>query len=37
LAEDIVDIDGPANSLARYDGNENEIDLNDITYYLYRN
>lgn len=37
LAEDIVDIDGPANSLSRYDGNENEIDLNDITYYLYRN
>jgi hypothetical protein len=37
LAEDIVDIDGPANSLARYDGDENEIDLNDITYYLYRN
>ena len=37
LAADIVEIDGPANSLARYDGNENEVELDGNTYYLYRN
>lgn len=37
LAEACVDADGPANSLARYDGNECETELNGTTYYLYRN
>lgn len=29
-------IDGRAHSLARYDGNEEEQEVNDTTYYLYR-
>lgn len=37
LADDIVSIDGPANSLARYNGNEDEVELDGNTYYLYRN
>ena len=32
VAEDVVATDGPANSLARYDGEEIELD----TYYAYR-
>lgn len=36
LAEDVVDVDGPANSLASYDGRENEVDVGGLTYYLYR-
>lgn len=37
LAEYIVDIDGVANSLARYDGNEYEVEIGDgVTYYVYR-
>ena len=37
LANDIVEADGVANSLARYDGEEIETDFDDITYYMYRN
>ena len=37
LVEDIVSTDGPANSLARYDGNEVEYDFDGITYFMYRN
>ena len=37
LVEDIVSTDGPANSLARYDGNEIEYPFDGITYYMYRN
>jgi hypothetical protein len=37
LAEAIVDVDGPANSLSRYDGNEVEYDFDGTTYYMYRN
>lgn len=37
LAEAIVDADGPANSLSRYDGNEVNYDFDGITYYMYRN
>jgi hypothetical protein len=33
LAEAIVDADGPANSLARYDGDEISLDCG---YYCYR-
>lgn len=37
LAEYIVDDDGVANSLARYDGNEYEVEIGDgVTYYVYR-
>lgn len=37
LAEYIVDNDGVANSLARYDGNEYEVEIGDgVTYYVYR-
>lgn len=36
LAEYVVRSDGVANSLARYDGNENEFDLNGSTYWIYR-
>lgn len=37
LVEDIVSTDGPANSLARYDGNEVEYPFEGITYFMYRN
>ena len=37
LASDIVDTDGVANSLSRYDGEEVETDFDGITYYMYRN
>ena len=37
LANDIVEADGVANSLARYDGEEIETDFDNITYYMYRN
>lgn len=36
LAEYIVEIDGVTNSLARYDGNECEVEIGDVTYYVYR-
>ena len=36
LAEYVVRSDGVAHSLARYDGNENEFDLNGSTYWIYR-
>lgn len=36
LAEYCVDEDGVAHYLASYDGNENEIDFNGVTYYLFR-
>lgn len=36
LAEYIVDIDGVANTLARYDGRENEEEVNGVDYYIYR-
>lgn len=37
LAEYIVNNDGVANSLARYDGNEYEVEIGDgVTYYVYR-
>ena len=37
LAEAIVEADGPANSLARWDGEEVTSDFNGNTYYMYRN
>jgi hypothetical protein len=37
LVSDIVGTDGPANSLAGYDGNEVNYDFDGITYYMYRN
>ena len=36
IAEDIVNTDGIGNSLARYDGVENEVSVNGIDYYIYR-
>ena len=36
VAEECVRLDGVAHSLARYDGEENEIDYNGTTYYIYR-
>lgn len=36
MAEDIVDTDGMGNSLARYDGKENEVMVNGTDYYIFR-
>ena len=36
LGEYVVDCDGIANGLARYDGEEHTIDVNGETYYCYR-
>jgi hypothetical protein len=36
LASDIVSVDGPANTLASYDGGEEEENYNGNTYYIYR-
>lgn len=36
IAKDVVDTDGPANSLAFYDGNEIEWEYEGNTYYIYR-
>lgn len=36
LAEYVVDVDGVANTLARYDGRENEEEVNGEWFYIYR-
>lgn len=36
LAEYVVRSDGVANSLARYDGEENTYEFDGTTYYIYR-
>lgn len=36
LIEEIINVDGVANELARYDGKENEEDYDGVTYYIYR-
>ena len=36
VARRVVDLDGVANSLARYDGEENDIEYDGVTYYIYR-
>lgn len=36
MAEDIVDTDGMANSLASYNGVENEVSVNGTDYYIFR-
>lgn len=36
LAEYVVDVDGVANTLARYDGRENEEKVNGEWFYIYR-
>ena len=36
LIEEIINVDGVANELARYDGKENEEVYDGVTYYIYR-
>ena len=36
LAEDCVDIDGPANSISGYDGREHEVNIDGQDYWVYR-
>ena len=36
LIEEIINVDGVANELARYDGKEHEQDYDGVTYYIYR-
>lgn len=36
LIEEIINVDGVASELARYDGRENEEDYDGVTYYIYR-
>ena len=36
LIEEIINVDGVANELARYDGKENEEIYDGVTYYIYR-
>lgn len=35
LAQEVIDIDGRGHILNRYDGNEYEVEVNGVTYYLY--
>jgi hypothetical protein len=36
LISDVIDMDGTGPSLGGYDGEENEADVNNITYFVYR-
>ena len=36
VARKVIEEDGVANTLARYDGKENEVDIDGETYYIYR-
>ena len=36
VARKVIEEDGVANTLARYDGKEHEVDINGETYYIYR-
>lgn len=36
IARKVIEVDGVANTLARYDGIENEVEMDGETYYIYR-